>query len=87
MMTGKQWRDHSRRLWAKHKRAGVLMMRPRNKERTTKNWINVYMRTLHWIPDPETCIMPDKAAEAGATSPHADVGIGQCEQCGRPAQR
>jgi hypothetical protein len=61
MMTDKQWRDQTRRLWAKHKRAGVLMMRPRNKERITKKWINVYMRTLHWIPDPETCIMTDKA--------------------------
>ena len=55
-MTDKQWRDQTRRLWAKHKRAGVLMMRPWNKERTTKKWTNVYMRTLHRIPNPETCI-------------------------------
>jgi hypothetical protein len=69
MMTDKQWRDQTRRLWAKHKRAGVLMMRPRNKERTTKKWINVYMRTLHWIPDPETCICGSCYPNAGVHTP------------------
>ena len=56
MMTDKQWRDQTRRLWAKHNRAGTLMMRRGIKERTKKKWMNVYIRTLHRIPDPETCI-------------------------------
>jgi len=63
MMTDKQWRDQTRHLWAKHKRAGALMMRPGIKERTAKKWMNVYIRTLHRIPDPETCIMQNSALD------------------------
>lgn len=56
MMTDKQWRDQTRRLWAKHNRAAALMRRPWIKRRIKKKWMSVYIRMLHRIPDPETCI-------------------------------
>ena len=56
MMTLKQWRDLTRRLWARHNRAATLMMRRGIKERIRKKWMNVYSRMLDRIPVPETCI-------------------------------
>ena len=55
-MNDRQWRDQTRRLWAKHRRAGVLMMRRGIKERVKTKWMNAYLRYLNRIPDPEACI-------------------------------
>ena len=69
MMTDKQWRDQTRRLWAKHNRAATLMMRRGIKERVKKKWMNVYIRTLHRIPDPETSIQQNtRIADTGGAN-------------------
>ena len=73
MMTDEQWRDQTRHLWAKHKRAGTLMMRQGIKERTKKKWMNVYLRTLHRIPDPETSIMQNDKAHGPTGAERKEV--------------
>jgi hypothetical protein len=57
-MTDKQWRDQTRRLWAKHNRAQTLMLRPNIKRRVRNKWMNEYRRTLDRIPYPPTQEQP-----------------------------
>jgi hypothetical protein len=48
-----QWKQENKRLFAKHDRAGKLMVRRGIKERTRRKWMNAYANYLHRIPSPE----------------------------------
>jgi len=48
-----QWRQETKRLFAKHEHARRMMMRRGIKERVKTKWMNAYANYLHRIPSPE----------------------------------